>query len=300
LEGGDDYQHRKQRSRHAARGGNSMMTWMPRTPLNRAATGVAGVAALAAIAAGFAVLPPRRRAVGVTSDLGSVPLMDDLPTILAEHLDPDGDGQVPRMDTAVLWGRAKLRLGRSPWLAARMVTRHRVGRDFASEIDLTWYGRTVLHVVDAYVGGHGIAGDAARPEIGVEIDQGANLFLWCEAALIPSAFAAGSPVRAQQEQDGTIRLDIPLGPTTTNTAWLRFENGHPRRFSAPRYKGVGGERVWWHVDMYGWQPVDGIWLPERIVVTWQDEGRPWFRLDIDGYAANVHVDEHFGRGGDVH
>ena len=259
--------------------------------MNRAATGVAGVTAVAAFAAGFAVTPRRQRAVGVTTDLGSVPLMDDLPAILAEHLDPDHDGRVPRMDTVALWGRVKLRLGRSPWLAARMVTRHRVGRDVASEIDLTWYGRKVMHVVDAYVGGHGITGRASRPDTGDKVDQGADLFLWCEAALIPAAFATGSPVRARLEHNGTVRLDVPLGPTT-DTAWLRFESGRPRRFSALRYKGVEGDKVWWHVDMLGWQPVDGIWLPERFLVTWQDEGRPWFRLDVDGFAANVHVGEH--------
>lgn len=252
---------------------------------------VAGATTLAVLAGGLALPPRRVRTIGITTDLGTVPLQDDLPTVLAEHLDPDGDGLVPRMDTVALWGRARLRLGRSPWLPARMVTRHRVGRDFASDIDLTWYGQPILHVVDAYVKGRGFAGRAGRPDLGHEIDQGANLFLWCEATLFPSTFATGSPARARLEKNGTVRLDVPLG-STTDSAWLRFEHGHPRRFSALRYKGVGGEKVWWHVDMYGWSPVDGIRLPERIVVTWQDEGRPWFRLSVDGFAANVHVDEH--------
>lgn len=258
--------------------------------MTRVKAGAAGVAAIATVAAGFAVPPRPAARVGITRDLGTVPLRADLPAVLAEHLDPDGDGLVPRMDTVAMWGRVKLRLGRSPWLAARMVTRHRVGSDFVSDIDLTWYGRTVLRAVDAYVGRRGIAGPTNRPDLGAEIDQGTNMFLWCEAALIPSAFAVGSPVHAGPDHDA-VRLEVPFG-SKTDTAWLRFEDGRPRRFSALRYKGVGGEKVWWHVDMYDWWPVDGIWLPRRLVVSWQDEGRPWFRLKVDGFAANVAVDAH--------
>lgn len=248
---------------------------------------VAGVGA--AVAAGFKVRPRPVPPVGFTVDRGSVRLPADLPPLLARHLDPDGDGQVPRMDTMALWARPWMRVGRSPWLPLRMRTLHRVGRDFASDISLTWYGLTVVDVVDAYVGGHGIAGPARRPEVGAEIDQGANLFLWCEAALIPSAFAVGSELRAIGEGAATVRLDVPLGDGR-DTAWLHFDGDRPSRFSALRHKGLGGAKVWWHVDMRDWQPVDGIMLPGHIEVTWQDEGRPWFRLAMDGFAANIDVD----------
>jgi hypothetical protein len=244
---------------------------------------------LCAAAAGFAVPPREPAPVGATADRGTVLLSPELPAVLAAHLDPDGDGLVPRMDTIAFWGRPRLRLGGSPWLPAVMYSRHRVGHDFASHIDLTWYGRTLLHVVDAYVDGHGMAGPVRRPDLGDEIDQGANLFLWAEAVLIPSAFAAGTRVRAVAEDASTVRLELPLG-TGTDTAWLHFDAARPSRFSALRHRGRGSGKVWWHVDMADWWPVAGILLPQTMSATWADEARPWFRLTLDGFAANVDVD----------
>lgn len=252
-------------------------------------TGSLVAAGVGSVAAGFAVRPRPITDVGTTHNRGFVPLDENVPALLAQHLDIDGDGQVPRMDTVALWGRATLRLGRSPWLPARMLTRHRVGRDFASDIRVTWFGRSVLEVVDAYVCRRGMAGPVQRPDVGDEIDQGANLFLWSEGLLIPSVFADGTPVKAVEDSTATVRLEMPFG-SSTDTAWLYFADGHPHRFSALRYKRIGGEKIWWHVDMRGWFLVDGITLPQQIEVTWEDEGRPWFRLDIDGFAANVDVD----------
>ncbi len=246
-------------------------------------------AGIASLAAGFAVRPRSCAAPGASRDRGLVALDAHVPPLLARHLDIDGDGRVPRMDTVALWGGATLRIGRSPWLPVRMLTRHRVGRDFASDIGVTWYGRSVLEVVDAYVGGRGMAGPVQRPDVGDKIDQGANLFLWSEGLLIPSVFADGTPVKAVEEGTATIRLEVPFG-SGTDTAWLHFADGHLHRFSALRYKRIGGEKIWWHVDMRGWFLADGITLPEQIDVTWEDEGRPWFRLDVDGFAANVDVD----------
>lgn len=252
-------------------------------------TGSLAVAGAASLAAGFAVRPRPPAPVGKTHDRGVVALDASLPTLLAQHLDVDQDGLVPRMDTIALWGRAKVRIGRSPWLPVRMLTRHRVGHDFASDINVTWYGRTVLEVIDAYVRGRGMAGPERRPDVGDEIDQGANLFLWSEGVLIPSVFADGTPVKAVEDDLATIRLEVPFH-TSTDSAWLHFAGAHPRRFSALRHKGPGGDKVWWHVDMRDWFLVDGITLPRHIEVTWEDDGRPWFRLDVDGFAANVDLD----------
>jgi hypothetical protein len=252
-------------------------------PASLAATGIAS------LAAGLAVRPRPCAAPGTSHDRGRVALDENVPPLLAEHLDLDGDGMVPRMDTIALWGRARLRIGRSPWLPAQMLTRHRVSHDFASDIRVTWYGRTALSVVDAYVRGRGIAGPVRRPGVGPEIDQGANLFLWSEAALIPSAFATGTRIKAMEDDRATIRLEFPFG-AGTDSAWLYFAGGRPYRFSALRHKRLGGEKIWWHVDMRDWSAIDGIALPRHIEVTWEDEGRPWFRLAVDGFAANVDVD----------
>ncbi|HEX6234754.1 MAG TPA: DUF6544 family protein [Jiangellaceae bacterium] len=252
-------------------------------------TGSLAVAGAAAVTAGFGVRPGPPTPVGKSHDRGLVPLDSTVPALLAAHLDLDHDGFVPRMDSIAMWGRAKVRLGRSPWLPVRMLTRHRVGRDFASDINVTWYGRTVLEVIDAYVRGRGMAGPERRPDVGDEIDQGANLFLWSEGVLIPSVFADGTPVKAVEDDASTVRLEVPFH-AGTDSAWLHFDGERPHRFAALRHKGLGGEKLWWYVDMRDWFVVDGIALPRHIEVTWEDEDRPWFRLDVDGFAANVDLD----------
>src|SRR5690606_29408868 len=115
------------------------------------------------------------------------------------------------------------------------------------------------------------------------------LFLWSEALLIPSVFADGTAVKAVQEDSTTVRLEVPFRDST-DTAWIHFADGHPRRLSALRYKRIGGDKIWWHVDMRDWFLVDGMTLPGEIEVTWEDDGRPWFRLNVEGFAANVDID----------
>ena len=252
-------------------------------------TGSLAVGGAVSVAAGFGVRPRACAPPGSTYDRGLVPLDENVPPLLAQHLDIDQDGYVPRMDTIALWGRAKVRIGKLPPLPVRMLTRHRIGQDFASDISVTWYGRPVLAVIDAYVRGRGMAGRERRADVGNEIDQGANLFLWSEGVLIPSAFAEGTHVKAVQDDDTTIRLEVPFH-TSTDSALLHFAGTRPARFSALRYKKIGGDRIWWHVDMRDWFVVDDIALPRHIEVTWEDEGRPWFRLDVDGFAANVDLD----------
>ena len=134
-------------------------------------TGSLAVAGAVSVAAGFGVRPRACAPPGWTHDRGLVPLDENVPQLLAQHLDVDQDGYVPRMDTVALWGRARVRIGRLPWLPVRMLTRHRVGRDVASDIHITWYGRPVLEVIDAYIRGRGMTGRKRRADVGDEIEE---------------------------------------------------------------------------------------------------------------------------------
>ncbi len=223
------------------------------------------------------------------SGYGQVRLREGLPDVLRQHLDPDGDGLVPSMDTAALWGRARLRRGRGPWLWARMTNLHRLGESAVDDLEVTWYGRPTLRVVDASVRGRGLSRVGTRDLVGPEIDQAANMFLWSQAVLVPATFAAGSQVGTFEEPDA-VRLTLPAHPGT-DTAWLHFDaDGRPERFSARRYRGPGEPKLWWHVDYIGWGDEHGIPLPHRVEVTWEDEDRPWLVFHLDGFAADVPVD----------
>lgn len=257
--------------------------------LGRLAT-AGSVGGLALIAGGFAVRPRRERSVIERRDIGKVLLRDDLPILLRRHLDPDGDGFVPQMDTLAMWSRPYMRRGSLPRLALRMRSVSRVGESFVNDIEMTWYGFPILRVVDAFVDGHGITKIGCSATIGDEIDQGANLFQWSEAVFVPSAFRQGSPIVAEKVGSDEIRLTVPLG-SGHDEAGVRFVDGHPARFSALRHIGSRTPQTWWHVDYLGWHMSEGIQVPRHMDVTWEDERRPWLSFDLDGFVANVEVEQ---------
>ena len=257
----------------------------------RRSVAIAGIVlgGLAAAGSGFLIRPRRESSPLQSVDAGRVRLGDDLPSLLRAHLDPDGDGWVPRMDTHAMWSRPYMRRGPLPPVPLRMKSLARVGESFVNDIEVAWFGRPVLRVVDAFVEGHGITRIGSRSVIGEEIDQGANLFLWAEALLVPSAFGEGGSVAVEQIGTDEIRLIVPLG-AGHDEATVRFAEGHPRRFSALRYKRVGGPKLWWHVDYSEWFLQDGIAVPRRMDVSWEDERRPWLSLELEGFAFNVQAE----------
>jgi len=179
-----------------------------------------------------------------------------------------------------------MRRGLLPPVPLRMRSVARVGESFVNDIAMAWFGRPVVRVVDAFVEGHGITRIGTRSVIGEEIDQSANLFLWAEAIFVPSAFREGGVVAAEQVGTDEIRLTVPRG-AGHDVAMVRFAEGHPRRFSALRYKRVGEPKLWWHVDYSEWFLEHGIAVPRRMDVSWEDERRPWLSLELEGFAFNV-------------
>lgn len=145
---------------------------------------------LAAAGVGFLIRPRREASPLQSVDAGRVRLRDDLPLLLRAHLDPDGDGWVPRMDTHAIWSRPYMRRGPLPPVPLR------TGR---------------------YRRGPGDRALGRRPR----------------------------------------RSDCSVC------------GGAPRRFSALRYKRVGGRKVWWHVDYSEWFLEDGIAVPGE----WMSPGR---------------------------
>jgi hypothetical protein len=252
-------------------------------------TAVLGGAAVAAVAVSGFVRPASPfpgRPSGPA--MAPVALPDHLPEVLRRHLDVDGDGRVPGMATVELWGRGRMRVAPGVWLPLRMRTQHRLGEAFVPDIELHWHERTVVRATEAFVDGRGWSQQGPNLTVGPEIDQGANLFLWSEALLIPALYATARAPTVEELGPGRLQLGLPFGDGVERTV-LRFAGTHPARFSAQRYKGVGYGKVDWHVSYAGWREVEGLRLPDRVEVRWGDEPGPWFRFERDGFAANVDV-----------
>jgi hypothetical protein len=248
-----------------------------------------GVAALAVVSVSGFVRPATPFA-GRRSRPAGQPgrLPEDLPDVLRRHLDVDGDGRVPRMDTVELWGRGRMRVAPGVWLPLRMRSRHQLGESFVPDIELSWHGRTVVSATEASIDGRGWSQQGPHVTLGPEIDQGAALFLWSEAALIPWLYASARAPTVEELGPGRLALGVPFGDGRER-AVLEFAGAHPARFRAQRFKGVGHAKVDWSVSYTGWREVDGIRLPDHVEVRWGDEPGPWFRFAREGFAANVEV-----------
>ena len=231
---------------------------------------------------GCIVPPVRRRPHGV--ERGAASGLVDLVRV------PDGfrryaaaafGDPVPAYDTAVIWGRARLRPGgRGPWFQARAVTYHDLGRSFAGAFPLTWFGVGLAGGRDAYVGGRGRASVFGRPvPESPETDRSANAFMWLEAGLFPSTWRLDG-VRLEQVDGVTLRLWFP--PDDEPITWRLDADGMPVRLEVIRYKAPGGPPVPQTIELGPWIRMGECRFFSSATVTWADEGRPWLRWRIDG------------------
>jgi hypothetical protein len=262
-----------------------------RTALTAAAT---AVAAGTLVWLGFRVPPRRLRPTVPTMDRGEVPLPDDLPAPVARHYRAAGFGgtMVPRVDTFALWGWGRMKLNRMPWIPVTYRSEHRVGWSGRQRLAVTWYTIPLLRAVSDYVGRHGAMRVGRHSTTGPEIDQGENLFLWAEVVLIPAVLATRPGVHWEPVDEHTARLRVPFGAGEDELEF-RFDpdTGLIGECRALRYRVPGQPKVGWHIGYDSWTPVDIGMIPARIAVRWEDHERPWFILDVDGFAANVPVAE---------
>ncbi|WP_412538493.1 DUF6544 family protein [Longispora sp. K20-0274] len=253
------------------------------------AVAVAGGLVLAAAALAWAGLRVPLRPLRPVDDgpppTGGGAIPSDWPEPVRRHYLASTGPTADPVDTFALWGRARMRIGRLPWLPATFWSEHQVGRRALQRITVTWFGLPVLRGVDSYADGHGEMRIGGRRISGPEIDQGENLFVWAELVLLPSALLAPG-VRWEPVDEHAARLVVPFG-TGSDELEFRFDpdtgllcEGH-----AMRYRDVGGPKLGWRVDYRAWHRFGRMLLPSELTVTWADQDRPWFVLTVDGGTA---------------
>lgn len=229
-----------------------------------------------------------------TPALATVPLPDDLPAPVARYLRAVGDGDaLPRIDSAVLTGPARLRFGGITFNSrARFVEAG--GHGYRHYIQLSLFGRPVLTANEVILDGTSRMELPFGVEQGPEIDQAANLSLWAEqVAWMPSISITDPRLRWEPVDATTARLFVPWN-TGEDEFLVRFdpETGLLDSMEAMRYKTVGGEKVRWTVCVKAWQEFHGMQIPKRATLTWADENGPWATFDITEVVYNVDVDEY--------
>jgi hypothetical protein len=224
-----------------------------------------------------------------TPDVGIVPLPSDLPAPLARHFRSTLGEHAPKIETAIWWGTARMRLGRV-WLPLRFQTAAVPGRAFTRRMQLTWFSLPVLKGSDTSVDGEGALTIGSVTTCGIEIDQGENLALWAEALLTPTVLLSDPRLRWEAVGSTAARLIVPFGFASDQLLFrIDPQTGRIRQVSAERYRQPDQPKEGWSGEYGGYKPFHGVTIPTELAVTWDRDGRPWSYWRIEGMEFNVRL-----------
>jgi hypothetical protein len=67
------------------------------------------------------------------------------------------------------------------------------------------------------------------------------------------------------------------------------QSGLVVRITALLYRDEQSGKIPWRVDFLTWQTVNGVKLPARLAITWEDQGQPWSYWDYEHIFWNVDI-----------
>ena len=233
-----------------------------------------------------------------TRDLGTVTLPTDLPELVGGYIRATIGERVPRIQTAVVWGRGEFNL-LGLWFPMRFKSYHVAGREFRRDMELTWFGIPIFRGYDAYINRKGsleftgLFGLLHVSDEGTKIDQGDNLAMWAEAPLTtPSVLVLDPRVSWESIDSHTARLVFPFGDGEDSLrVAFDAETNLMGSISGMRYRDREDTKTPYRGEYEEWKTVQRIKVPHHTVAIWEDQGRPYVILDIEGTEYNVEISE---------
>jgi hypothetical protein len=227
-----------------------------------------------------------------TSTSERVPLPDDLPAPVEQfYRDLYGDN-LPIIESAVISGRGTMRIN-GITMPVRFRFTHDAGKGYRHYIEATIFGLPLLKVNEYYLDGSGRMELPFGVSEGPNVDQGANLGLWAEAAgWTPSVLLTDPRVRWASIDETTAILVVPFGQQEQHFI-LRFdpETDRLRMLESMRYKGEESEnKILWLNEARQWNTLDDTPILTEGALTWFDEGTPWFVFKVEEIIYNADVE----------
>lgn len=234
-------------------------------------------------------------------EAGTFPLPAGLPAPVECYFRILYGEQVPVIGSVIIRGRARIRPFLNIPLPARFVFVHRTGRDYRHYIEATWFGLPIMQVNEGYVDGHAFF----ESPMGVirddpNLEQGANLALWAEAAWFPAVWITDPRVRWHPVDDLTAILQVPFVQQTESIV-VRFdpETHLLTTMEAMRYResGVGRRKILWITRNEPGAFVPGTHLAASASATWLDQGSPWAVFSVEELSSNIDVEQYIHQRG---
>jgi hypothetical protein len=225
------------------------------------------------------------------SELETVPLPDGLPAPVDRFYRAIYGDRIPVVDSAVISGRAQMRVLGIPF-PARFRFTHQAGQDYRHYIEATLFSWPVFKVNEHYIDGK------SRLELpmGVvenepKVDQAANLGLWAESIWLPSIWITDPRVRWDPADEQSALLRVPFGQAE-ETFVVRFDpqSGLVNQLEAMRWRDAADQaKTLWIGDSRAWGNLNGRPTLLTSTLTWFDQGSPWATFDVEEVVYNADV-----------
>jgi hypothetical protein len=222
----------------------------------------------------------------------AVAVPEDLPAPVLRHFRNSFGVHVPLVQTAVIWGRARLKRA-GLWLPARYQTYYQAGKAFYRAVQLTWFGQPIITGHTALLNGQGelfARGLLNLDERSMEITQSQVLSLWAESLFTPSILLGGAPARWLARDDDSARLMVPCAGSEETLVWrVDRQTGWLAQVNALRQRFGTSYKVPWRVDYRAWTAYSGVYIPTRLSMAWEDSVGAYAEFEVDGAAFNVDI-----------
>jgi hypothetical protein len=228
-----------------------------------------------------------------TSALKTIPLPQGLPAPVRRFYREIYSENVPLIESAVITGRALLRLGGITFKGRFRFT-HNAGKDYHHYLEATLFGLPLMKVNEHYINGKSrLELPFGVTEGEIKVDQAANLGMWSESLWLPSILITDQRVRWETVDEDTTLLVIPFGETLERFV-VRFDplTGLVRLLEGMRYKSTTDQKkVLWLTETLEWNLVNGHKLATAAII-WLDEGKPWAVFTPEEVVYNADIQEY--------